>query len=85
MDITEIKKLAEQKADVCELRGTEMWNGIYFGYIYGYQACQEAYKKANKHDIIRNEQTFCVVCGNQYKNPNNDSDTCYNCRETHAR
>lgn len=23
----------------------------------------------------------CVVCGNNYKNPNNDSDTCYDCRE----
>ncbi len=37
-------------------------------------------------DVIRqSEQSFCCVCGNQYKNPNNDSDTCYECREPHAK
>lgn len=28
-----------------------------------------------------NKRTNCVVCGEGYKNPNNDSDTCYKCRE----
>jgi hypothetical protein len=38
-------------------------------------------EQLNKHNVIqRSKQSFCVVCGKQYKNPNNDSDTCYDCR-----
>jgi hypothetical protein len=35
--------------------------------------------------VEQSEQSFCCVCGKQYKNPNNDSDTCYDCREPHAK
>lgn len=32
-------------------------------------------------DVVRqSEQSFCAVCGKKYKNPNKDSDTCYDCR-----
>jgi len=40
----------------------------------------------NKHIVIqRSEQSFCVICGKQYINPKHDSDTCYDCREPHAK
>jgi hypothetical protein len=43
-------------------------------------------EQLNKHIVIqRSEQSFCVVCGKQYKNPKHDSDTCYDCREPHAK
>ena len=31
--------------------------------------------------IDTNIKTQCVVCGTTYNNPNNDSDTCYKCKE----
>lgn len=37
------------------------------------------------HVVGRSKQSFCVVCGEKYSNPNQDSDTCYNCREPHAK
>ena len=44
------------------------------------------YDRIMKTDIIQViEDTHCTVCGNSYKNPNNDSDTCYDCREPHAK
>ena len=43
-------------------------------------------EQLNKHIVIqRNEQSFCVICGKQYINPKHDSDTCYDCREPHAK
>ena len=37
MKLEEIKKLAEEKADSQERRLTSAWQGIYYGYIFGYQ------------------------------------------------
>ena len=34
---------------------------------------------------VLEDSSFCVVCGKKYKNPNKDSDTCYDCREPHAK
>uniref|UniRef100_UPI00404994DF hypothetical protein n=1 Tax=Flavobacterium sp. TaxID=239 RepID=UPI00404994DF len=36
---------------------------------------------------MRSEQlfTYCVVCGEKYQNPKNDSDTCYDCREPYCK
>lgn len=38
----------------------------------------EIFKKAKDQNRIN---TNCCVCGSSYSNPNNDSDTCYDCIE----
>jgi hypothetical protein len=45
MKIEKLKKLAEQKADSQERRGTRTWNGMYYGFIYGWQACEKNVKE----------------------------------------
>lgn len=44
-------------------------------------------KKLNTAVVGRSEQLFtvCCVCGKRYRNPNKDSDTCYDCREPHCK
>jgi len=41
MDIDNIKELAIKKADEQEKRNTPEWNGLYYGFIFGYQACEK--------------------------------------------
>ena len=46
MTIEEIKKKAEVKADSQERRLTSAWNGLYYGYIFGYQDAIKELKQA---------------------------------------
>lgn len=45
MDIEEIKKLAKNKADGFEPKGSSGWYGVYYCFIFGYQECEKNNKK----------------------------------------
>jgi hypothetical protein len=34
---------------------------------------------------VNKKLTICCICGENYSNPKNDSDTCYDCREPHCK
>jgi hypothetical protein len=48
MEIEELKKLAEQKANSEERRWGSAWGGLYYGFIYGWQACEKYKRKTLK-------------------------------------
>ena len=48
IDLEQIKKLAEQKADSQERRGCGAWHGLYQGFIYGYQERMRFSKKCKQ-------------------------------------
>lgn len=39
-NISAIRKLAEEKADLQERRGTSAWSGFYYGFIIGFQEAE---------------------------------------------
>lgn len=52
------------------------------------QCCKNNFlQHLSMYNIVNNGRniTKCVVCGKRYHNPNNDSDTCYECREPHCK
>jgi len=49
-----------------------------------FSIAKEIYDYTTSLNIISNCDT-CVVCGCKYENPNKNSDTCYDCREPHAK
>jgi hypothetical protein len=49
-----------------------------------FSIAKEIYDYTTSLNIISNCD-ICVVCGCKYDNTNNNSDTCYNCREPHAK
>ena len=44
MTIDDVMKMAQQKADEQERRGTSAWHGVYYGYIFGFQKAFEMVK-----------------------------------------
>ena len=81
LDIKEIKKLAEEKADSQERRGCSAWNGLYYGYIFGYQDAQDksllydsSLQLKGKVDLCccpvidQTSNAYCTTCGGKKGN-----------------
>jgi len=70
MEVNELKKLAEKKADSLERRGTSIWQGIYYGYIFGWQACESQNTPTSSGQCATLAVNSLLIAWEQYKKTN---------------
>lgn len=70
MELEKIKELAEKKADEQERRGTSAWQGVYHGFIFGYQASELNTKALHLRGVVfsDDECKHKATCGHDICN-----------------